>query len=402
LSIQAPATVPVSSGRVTARDVSPERKGATVTHWLRSILLALAWVAFPGVVVAGDMKVVFISPTGPPEFWNLVTTTMKAAAAELGIDVDVFDTRRSREQAIAITKEVLGAARRPDYIIATNDVGAGGEIIELADAAQVKLILLNNDIDPKEWPTYGLPRQKHRNWLGSIVPDHEGAGYGIGAAILSEAARLKRNRPLRVLALTGEATTPAAVERVRGLKRATGVMSSLLGANSIDLMDVLYLDWTAKTAESAVRELTADGRKVDVLWAANDPMALGAMAALSARGQRPGGDVLVGGLNWSQPAIDKVLSGEMVLTHGGHFLLGASAMIMLRDYQDGRDFIEEDLRLQVPMTAMDRALARRFPEIGRIDWSKVDFARFSKTRNPNLARYEFAPDAMLAQLGPMR
>jgi len=110
--------------------------------------------------------------------------------------------------------------------------------------------------------------------------------------------------------------------------------------------------------------------------------------------------VLVGGLNWSQVAVEEVLDGEMVVTYGGHFLLGAWAMVVLRDYHDGRDFAEEDVRLQIPMGAIDLSVARRFPDIGNTDWRKVDFTRFSKTRNPQLKRYDFTQDALLAQLTP--
>jgi hypothetical protein len=108
--------------------------------------------------------------------------------------------------------------------------------------------------------------------------------------------------------------------------------------------------------------------------------------------------VLVGGLNWSQDAVKLVLDGEMVVTHGGHFLLGAWAMVVLRDHHDGRDFAEEDVRLQIPMGAIDLPVARRFPEIGKVDWRQVDFTKFSKTRNPAVKRYEFTTDAVLAQL----
>ena len=109
--------------------------------------------------------------------------------------------------------------------------------------------------------------------------------------------------------------------------------------------------------------------------------------------------MLIGGLNWSQDAVTAVLDGDMVVTHGGHFLLGAWAMVVLRDLHDGRDFAEENVRLQVPMGAIDLPVARRFPEIGKVDWRKVDFAKFSKTRNPAVKSYEFTPDAVLAQLG---
>ena len=340
-----------------------------------------------------DVKVAFINPNGPPEFWQPVCTTMRAAAAELGIDVEIRDSDRSRDKAIAIARDFLAERPPPDFLIATNDVDAGGDVVRLADAAHVKTILLNNDLDER----YGEPRTKYPYWLGSIVPDHEGAGYGIATEILTAAERLP-HRPLKILALTGDATTPASVERVRGLNRGIKVMSGLLGPNSVQLVGVRYLDWTAQTAEASMREFLRSGPHIDALWAANDPMALGAIAALKEAGYRPGVDVMVGGLNWSQPAVDRVLNGEMVVSYGGHFLLGAWAMVVIRDYKDGRDFAEEDVRLQFPMGAFDLPVARRFPQIGKVDWSRVDFTRFSKTRNPALARYNFSPDAVLGQL----
>jgi ABC-type sugar transport system substrate-binding protein len=358
---------------------------------LRGILAAAA-LTWTTPALSGDVKVAFINPNGPPEFWQPVVATMRAAAAELGIDVEIRESEHSRDKAVGIAHDFLAERPRPDYLIATNDLEAGGEVLKLADAAHVKTILLNNDLNENE-----EPRTKYRAWLGSIVPDHEGAGYGIATTILTAAENLT-NRPIKILALTGDATTPASVERVRGLKRAIGVMSGLLGPGSVQLVDVRYLDWTAKTAEAATRDFIQSGQHIDALWAANDPMALGAIAALKEAGYHPGIDVMVGGLNWSQEAVDRVLNHEMVVTYGGHFLLGAWAMVVLRDYQDGRDFAEEDVRLQIPMGAFDLPVARRFPEIGKVDWRRVDFTRFSKTRNPAVTRYTFTPDAVLRQL----
>jgi ABC-type sugar transport system substrate-binding protein len=100
-------------------------------------------------------------------------------------------------------------------------------------------------------------------------------------------------------------------------------MTQLLSPGSVELVDVRYLDWTAATAEKWVCDFIQTGPRIDALWAANDPMALGAMTALREGGYAPGKDVLIGGVNWSHDAVDKVLDGEMVVTHGGHFLLGA-------------------------------------------------------------------------------
>jgi ABC-type sugar transport system substrate-binding protein len=366
--------------------------------WLLSVVLVVSFAVTTIQASGSKIRVGFINPTGSPEFWQLVSSTMQAAAVELGIDLDIRHTQRSYDKAIALARDFLGERPPPDYLIATNDLGAGGAIIKLADAANVPIILLDNDLDQKEWAEYGEPRTKYRHWLGSLVPDHEGGGYGVAEAILTEAVRLKKNPPLKLFALAGDVGTPASNDRVRGLKRAVGVMSKLLGPQSVQLVDVRNLDWSEERAQTAVREFVQAGQRIDAVWAANDNMAFGAITALREAGYKPGVDVIVSGLNWSQGAIDRVLKGEMAVTYGGHFLGGAWAMVILRDYHDGRDFAEEDVRLQFPMSAIDPAVAQRFPKIGKLDWRNVNFTRFSKTRNPEITHYNFTPDVVLNQL----
>jgi uncharacterized circularly permuted ATP-grasp superfamily protein len=77
---------------------------------------------------------------------------------------------------------------------------------------------------------------------------NESGGYGIAEAILMEAVRIKKNRPLKLLALAGEVDTPASNDRVRGMKRAIGVMGKLLGPDSVELIVIRNLDWTEKSA----------------------------------------------------------------------------------------------------------------------------------------------------------
>jgi ABC-type sugar transport system substrate-binding protein len=379
-------------------DRSRQKTTWVIACWLRNLMLVAGFAVTTTESFGGQIRVGFINPTVAPEFWQLVSSTMRAAAVELGIEIDIRDTQRSYDRALAIARDFLSERPPPDYLIATNDLGAGGAIIKLADAAKVPILLLDNDLDQKDWAEYGEPRTKYRYWLGSLVPDHEAGGYRLAEAIFTEAVRVKTNPPLRLLALAGDHATPASNDRVRGLKRAVGVMSKLLGSASVQLVDVRNLDWTKESAQASVREFLNSRQRIDGLWAANDQMAFGAITALREAGHKPGADVIVGGFDWSQGAIDRVLHGDMIATEGGHFLAGAWAMVMLRDYHDGRDFAEEDVRLEFRMGAMDLLLARRFPEIGKVDWRDLDFTQFSKTRNPKLTNYNFRPDAVLTQV----
>src|SRR3984957_14132388 len=206
--------------------------------WWRRFVAVAVLVGVAPAAWGADIRVGFIDPEDPPPFWNLIDTTMRAAAAELGIDVDIRGAGRSRDKAIALAKNFLGENPPLDYLITSNNLNVGGEIIKLVDAAHVKMIFLNGDLPQKGWAEYGEPRTKYPNWLGSINPGPGGAGYGIGAAVLTEAARLKTNRPLKVLALAGDSETLPSVERVRGLKRAIDVMTKLLGLGSVELVDV--------------------------------------------------------------------------------------------------------------------------------------------------------------------
>ena len=137
--------------RPRSKSQDQNRNGRTILSWFRGLFVAIALAGTAPSAWGGDIRVGFINPTGPPEFWRLVSATMRAAAAELGIEIDERHTERSFDKAIALARDFVSQRPRLDYLIATNDVGAGGEIIKLADAAGVPLILLNNDLDEKQW-----------------------------------------------------------------------------------------------------------------------------------------------------------------------------------------------------------------------------------------------------------
>ena len=190
----------------------------------------------------GKIRVGFINPTGSPEFWQRVSSTMRAAAVELGIDIDTRYTQRSYDKAIALARDFLSERPPLDYLIATNDLGAGGAIIKLADAANVPIMLLDNDLDQKEWAEYEASHARSID-IGSAAscPTTKAAAMGLPRQSSRRRCVSRNDPPLRLLALAGDVgKTPASNDRVRGLKRAVDVMSKLLGSGSVQLVDNPY------------------------------------------------------------------------------------------------------------------------------------------------------------------
>jgi ABC-type sugar transport system substrate-binding protein len=90
-------------------------------NWVRILVATVFSLATAPAAWCGDIKVGFIDPQDPPAFWNLVDATMRAAAVELGIDVEIRSMERSRAKAITVARDLLGESPPLDYLIVCNN-----------------------------------------------------------------------------------------------------------------------------------------------------------------------------------------------------------------------------------------------------------------------------------------
>lgn len=358
----------------------------------RGPALALALLCLAPPAAAGErLQVTFFSIGEPAPFWDVFSAAALAAAADLEIDLEILNARGDHLRMIEQAREVAARPVKPDFVLINNEKGAGGRMLEAVSAAGIRALLVSNTFGPAETRQYGRPRERLPTWLGTLNPDHEQAGHDIARALVL-AAEGRFSKPIRLLAISGAKATTAATERDRGLRRA------LSGSPDVALAQLVHSQWNRDKARRQLAGLLRRWPDTRLVWAANDPMALGALDAVVARGGKPGRDVLIGGLNWSVDALRLVRSGELVTSVGGHFLGGAWALVLLRDYADGLDFRTEGLDLCFRMGVIDRsnvdAYLRHFEDER---WEKIDFSRFSKSRNPGLARYGFTLERVLDQ-----
>jgi len=365
-------------------------------RWIRLMFLwlmpfILLWLS---PVSAAQIQVSFINPGKQGErFWDMVTATMQAAADDLDIRLTVFYAERNRVRMKAIGRELLNRKEQPDYLVLVNEEQSAEELVQLANKQSVPTLLLLNDFVGVQAERMGQPRGKYTHWLGSITPDNVNAGYRMADRIIRQ-AKQEFGTPVHMLAIAGDKVTPASIHRTEGmLKRVQSDPDVILDR-------LLYANWNAKDAEVMTERYLqwAERNSIQLraLWAANDPIAEGAVRALRKQKQIPGEKVFLAGLNWSPEGLAMVENGELLLTDGGHFLAGAWAMVLLRDYHDDFDFAQNTPRIRFPMSAIDKGNVDSFLKVfSDQDWTKVDFKHFSRRHNKQWLEYPFGLEHLL-------
>ena len=125
----------------------------------------------------------------------------------------------------------------------------------------------------------------------------------------------------------------------------------------------------------------------NIIWAANDSMALGALRAVRAREAR----VLVGGMAGFPDAITSVADGGLAATSAGGYLIGAWALVMLYDYHRGVDFAAHGGLGQKfdHMYVVHSGNVARFNDVALNRSQALDFGVYSKALNPAPGPYDF-------------
>ncbi len=346
--------------------------------------------------IASALSVTFINPGKQGErFWDMVTETMQAAADDLAIQLEVIYAQRNRIEMRTLGLAVTQRPSPPDYLILVNEEQAAENVLLAADQAGINTLMLLNDFLPAQRAQVGYPGEKHRHLLGAITPNNFNAGARMMDALHRCAQANNPAERYHVLALGGDTRTPASIERNNGAR------SILQQSPQLVLDRFLFANWNAVEAQqlthSYLRWAARNQISPAIIWAANDPIAAGAVQALREFDLQPGRDVCVVGLNWSASGLQMVRDGELVLTDGGHFLAGAWSLILLNDhYQRSLRGIDTPIgHVPFDMHSIDSRLVEQYSRhLGDENWHKIDFRTFSRAGAATYSEYDFSLTAL--------
>ena len=193
----------------------------------RKIIILIGLVVLIGnsslaMAESKPFSVIFINPGSADHgFWGNVTKSMRAAAADLKIDLEVLSSDRNRVKMVRQAYSASTRVNKPDYMILVNEVKQAPAMLEATEAAGIRTLLLLNDLTEVQKALHGRARAEYSNLLGSITPDNRVAGYEMAKSLIDAArtAGLAENG-VTIMAFSGDKATPASLQRVVGLKEA--------------------------------------------------------------------------------------------------------------------------------------------------------------------------------------
>ncbi len=332
-------------------------------------------------------EVVFLNPgessdKGTGDFWLNVSKAMQSAADDFGMSLEILYADRDQLLAQQQADEVLARNLPPDFLVIVNEKMIAEPIIRKANAKGVRTLLILNGFSDRQQLAMGKPREKFPCWIGELIPDNRKAGYML-AKQLTDQIYIKNPqvKNINILALIGDYVTQASRDREKGLQ-------DFLAENPTVQLKHRYVGlWNQQRAEKIVMAALQKNIDIDVIWSANDAMALGALSAIKQQSRR----ILVGGINWDASALQKLAKNELSVDVGGHFILGGWALVLLNDYSKGRDFAFESLSFKPEGFSVLTATAplQNFSGFPQTQINAVDFLSLSKgDKSQQLYRFD--------------
>nr|PZN68865.1 MAG: LacI family transcriptional regulator [Pseudomonadota bacterium] len=268
----------------------------------------------------GDGRIVLgFSQIGAESEWRTANTrSIMQAAEEAGIELKFSDAQQKQENQIKAIRSFI--AQRVDVISFSPVVETGWEpVLREARAANIPVILTDRAVDVEDESLY----------VTLIGSDFVEEGRRAARWLLD--ATRDRSGEIRIVELQGTVGSAPANDRKRGFQEVIGadpryrIVRSQTG------------DFTrARGKEVMEAFLKAEGRRIDVLYAHNDDMAIGAIQAIEQAGLKPGVDILVVSIDAVRGAFEAMIAGKLNASIECNPLLGPQLMAAVKDVVAGR------------------------------------------------------------------
>ncbi|MGB3876469.1 ABC transporter substrate-binding protein [Shinella zoogloeoides] len=281
--------------------------------------LAVAGVAIAEVpkLAQKDTYKVGFAQTESNNPWRIAqTNSMKAEAEKLGYQLVYTDAAGSAAKQVADVNSMI--AQGVDVIfLAPREEKPLIPAVMAAKKAGIPVILLDRSVDP----SLAKAGEDYLTFIGSNFVEE---GKRIAEWLAKNA-----NGKSKIIELEGTTGSSPANDRKKGFDEA------IKAAGGFEIVASQTGDFARDKGRQVAEALLQAHPDADIIYAHNDEMAMGAIAALEAAGKVPGKDVLVLSIDGGKEAVQAVVDGKIAAVVECNPRFGPKAFETMQRYAKG-------------------------------------------------------------------
>ncbi|NYI75630.1 ABC transporter substrate-binding protein [Nocardioides panzhihuensis] len=224
------------------------------------------------------------------------TTSIQESAKEAGIDLKFSDAQQKQENQIKSIRSYI--QQKVDVIAFSPVVETGWDaVLQEAKRAKIPVVLTDRAVDTEDTSLYVT-------FIGSdFVEEGEKAGQWL--VDNAEASDVDKDGAVNVVELQGTTGSAPALDRKKGFE---DVISS---DSKIKITASQTGDFTRDGGKQVMEAFLQSTPKIDVVYAHNDDMGLGAIEAIKAAGKKPGTDIKIITVDAVKDGMTALAAGEI-------------------------------------------------------------------------------------------
>jgi galactofuranose transport system substrate-binding protein len=298
--------------------------------------------ALPFKAFAQKKIVLGFSQIGAESEWRTANSeSIKSSAKEAGIDLKFSDAQQKQENQIKAIRSFI--AQKVDVIAFSPVVESGwGTVLREAKAAKIPVILSDRAVDEKDSSL----------WVSFMGSDFVEEGRRAGRWLVEKMKGVQGD--VNIVELQGTVGSAPAIDRKKGFEEI------VKADPKFKIIRSQTGDFTrAKGKEVMEAFLKAEGKKINVLYAHNDDMAIGAIQAIEEAGLKPAKDIVIISIDAVKGAFEAMIAGKLNVSVECSPLLGPQLMQAVKDLVAGKT-IPKRIVTQEGVFPMEVA-AKEFP-----------------------------------------
>ena len=274
---------------------------------------------------------------GAESGWRTANTkSIQDSAAAAGVNLKFSDGQQKQENQIKAIRSYI--QQKVDVIAFSPVVTTGWDtVLQEAKRANIPVILTDRAVDTPDQTLY-------KTFLGS---DFVAEGKKAGDWLVGQ--EKTASGPVNIVQLEGTTGSAPAIDRTKGFAAA-------IAANpNLKVVASQTGDFTRSGGKQVMEAFLKSQPKIDVVYAQNDDMGLGAIEAIQAAGKVPGKDIKIITVDAVKDGMQALADGKINFIVECSPLLGPQLMDLAKKVKDGQTV---PARVLTEETTFDQAAAQ--------------------------------------------